>query len=321
MRRRAAARPADTPEAVFQQLTLRQQIKGGRYLLLMLALPIALVGIFNYGSMYGLQIAFKDYNILKGVWGSAWVGTEHFARFFRSPVVLKVVRNTIEISLLRLVFGFPMPIVLALLINELNDSVFKRAVQSVSYLPHFLSWIIVAALFTMILSPSRGIVNHIIRLFGGEPIYFLVQAHWFRPVLIASSVWKGIGWGSILYLAALAGVNPMLYEAAIVDGASRVQRMWYISLPSIAPVVTIILILNMGGILNAGFDQIFNMYNPMVFDVADIIDTYVYRAGLISMEYGFSAAVGMFKSVVGLILILVVNAITGRISGTGGTLW
>jgi len=297
-----------------------REIKQGKYLLLMMLVPMGLVLVFNYGPMYGLQIAFKDYRILDGIWASPWVGFKHFQRFFTSPVTLRVLRNTIEISMLRLICGFPIPIVLALMINEMKDGVYKRVSQSISYLPHFLSWVVIAAIFFFVLSPSNGIVNKIIEALGGTPIYFMNDPKWFRVVLIGSSIWQSAGWGSILYLAALSSVDPSLHEAAMVDGASRLQRIWYINVPSILPVITISLILNMGGIMNAGFDQIFNMYSSRVYEVSDIIDTYVYRAGLVSMEYGFSTAVGLFKSLVGLIMVLTVNSIARRVGG-GGTLW
>lgn len=297
-----------------------RNIKQGKYLLLMMVVPMGLILVFNYGPMYGLQIAFKDYRILDGIWGSPWVGWKHFERFFTSPVTLRVLRNTIEISMLRLLCGFPIPIILALMINEMKDGVFKRVTQSISYLPHFLSWVVIAAIFFFVLSPSNGIVNRIIVALGGKSIYFMNDPKWFRVVLIVSSIWQSVGWGSIIYLAALSNVDPALHEAAMVDGASRLQRIWYINVPSIMPVITISLILSMGGIMNAGFDQIFNMYSPRVYDVSDIIDTYVYRAGLVSMEYGFSTAVGLFKSLVGLIMVLTVNSIARRI-GQGGTLW
>lgn len=308
------------PKKAAQKVPLWRQIKAARGLVLMFIPGFLLILLFNYGPMYGLQIAFKDFKIMRGIWGSNWVGFEHFRRFFTSPVVLRVLKNTIEISLMRLIFGFPAPILLALLLNELRDGFFKRFTQTVSYLPHFISWVTIAALVRAMLSPSTGVVNAVIKALGFQPIYFLVSTTWFRPVLIGSAIWKEVGWGSVLYLAALSGVDPTLYEAAIVDGATRIQRMRYISLPAIAPVMAIVLILNMGGILDAGFDQIFNMYNTNVFEVADIIDTYVYRAGLISYEYSFASAVGLFKSLVGLIMVLSTNAIVRRLD-RGSALW
>jgi len=309
------------PEAEAKRKSLAQTLRQGAPLLLMLALPVALVAVFNYGPMYGIQIAFRKFNLMLGVKGSPWVGFENFRRFFTNTVALKVLRNTLEISLLRLAFGFPAPIILALMINEISDSPFKRVSQTVSYLPHFLSWIIIAAIFNAVLSPEDGIVNIAIKFLGGTPVYFMIEPAWFRVVLIASGIWKGAGWGSIIYLAAISGIDPQLYEAAIVDGASRLQRIRYITLPGIVPVMSISLILSMGGIMSAGFDQIFNMYSPRVYDVSDIIDTFVYRMGLIKMEYSFSSAVGLFKSLVGLVLILIVNSVTRRTGGKENALW
>ncbi|HLG52140.1 MAG TPA: ABC transporter permease subunit [Chloroflexota bacterium] len=295
-----------------RQLLLWQRVVAARLLWLMFAPGFLLLVVFSYGPIYGLLLAFKDYNISDGILGSPWVGLRHFQEFFGDPLALRAVRNTVVISLLRLVFGFPAPVILALLFNELADSWFKRSVQSVSYLPHFISWIIIAGMVSEVLSPETGIVNQLIKLVGLQPVYFMTSETWFVPVVIVSDIWKEVGWGTVIYLAALAGVDPTLYEAAVVDGASRLQRMWLISLPSIMPVVGIVLILSMGGILNGGFDQIFNMYNPQVYDVADIIDTYVYRVGLVGMEYSFATAVGLFKSLVGLILLVVVNLIVRR---------
>lgn len=301
--------------------SLWRQMVRTRYLWLLFLPGFILILIFNYGPMYGLQIAFKEYDLLKGVWGSPWVGLYQFETLFSSPVALRVIKNTLIISMLRLLIGFPAPIILALLINELKDGVFKRGTQTISYLPHFLSWIIIASLAGTMLSPSSGPVNAIIKLFGLKPIYFMVSPEWFRPVLIFTGIWKEVGWGSILYLAALSGIDPTLHEAAIVDGASRLQRIRYINIPSIGPVVAIVLILNMGFIMDAGFEQIFNMYNTRVYDVADIIDTYVYRVGLVSFEFSFGAAVGLFKSLTGLAMIIIVNYIISHIGEERHSLW
>lgn len=294
-----------------------QQLWKHRALLLMFLPGFAFILVFNYGPIYGIQIAFKDYRIAEGIWGSRWVGLKHFISFFTTPTTLNVLKNTIVISLYKLVVGFPAPIVLAIMINEVGNRTYKRVVQSISYLPHFISWVIVAGIITKVLSPSSGVVNSIIRLFGGKPVYFLTLPQWFPTVLVVTNIWKEIGWSSVVYLAALTSVDPQLYEAALIDGASRLQRIWRISIPSILSVVTVILILSMGGIMNAGFDQIFNMYNPAVYSVGDIIDTFVYRVGLVGMEYSFTAAVGVFKSVVGLVLMIAVNTLSSRLSKTG----
>ena len=294
--------------------TLLQRMKPYAALYLMLLPGLALIVIFCYGPMYGLQIAFKDYNIGLGIWDSPWVGWEHFQKFLTTDAATRALTNTIIISTLKLVFSFPMPILLALVLNEIGNQAFKRVAQTISYLPHFISWIIVASLMNNLLSPSTGVVNAIIQQFGGDPIYFLADKNWFRPILVITNIWKEIGWSSVVYLAALSGIDPSLYEAAIVDGASRIQRIARITLPSIMPIAVTMLILSMGSIMSAGFDQVFNLYSPQVYDVSDILDTYVYRRGLVDMSYSFSTAVGLFKSVVGLILVVAVNVIAKRLS-------
>jgi putative aldouronate transport system permease protein len=286
------------------------QIWRHRTLMLMFLPGFAFVLLFNYGPIYGVQIAFKDYNISKGIWGSEWVGLKHFISFFTVPDNLRLLKNTIVISVLKLVFSFPMPIILAIMINEIGNRSFKRVVQTISYLPHFISWVIIAGIVTAVLSPSTGVVNVIIKALGGRPIYFMTNSTWFRPVLVISNIWKEIGWSSVIYLAALSGVDPQLYEAAMIDGSTRMQRVRHITLPSILSVVAIILILSMANILNAGFDQVFNMYNPSVYGVSDIIDTYVYRVGLGQMQFSFTTAMGLFKSLVGLVMVVIVNAAT-----------
>ncbi len=298
-----------------------QQIAANKTLFLMFLPGLLLLMIFEYGSMWGLVIAFKDYNIGLGIWDSPWVGLKHFQTFFATPSVLQVLKNTLVISVLKLACGLPAPIILALLINELHAGIFKRFVQSVSYLPHFISWVILSAMVYSLLSPSSGAVNGALRGLGLQPIAFMTTPDWFRPILVLSNIWKEVGWGTIIYLAALAGVGVDLYEAATIDGASRLQRMRHISFPALLPVIGIVVVLSLGGILNAGFDQVFNLYNPRVQRVGDIIDTYVYRQGLVGLEYSFTAAVGLFKSFVGLILVLVANQIARRTSEGQYGLW
>lgn len=303
------------------QKPLWERIVAKRSYFLMLLPGLLLVLVFDYAPMYGILIAFKDFKVTQGVWDSPWVGLQHFQDFFANPAALRAVKNTLEISLLKIITGTPFPILFALLINELRDGFFKRFVQSASYLPHFISWIVISAIFQSLLLPRTGAVNLVLNAIGLKSIYFMADPAWFRVVLLASNIWKGVGWGSIVYLAALAGVDQEAYEAAIVDGANRLQRMWYISLPTIVPVIFVLLILRMRGILEAGFDQIFNMYNARVMGVADIIDTYVYRMGLVDMEYSFSAAVGLFKSAVGFLLVITANAIAKKVSGGERGLW
>lgn len=288
------------------------------YVLTLMFIPvIAYYLIFKYAPMYGIVLAFKDYSIRKGILGSPWVGFTVFEELFATHTFVRAFRNTVIISLLRWVFGFPMPILLALMLNELKNLRFKKTMQTISYLPHFLSWIILTGLFTQLLSPTNGPINYIISLLGGKPIYFLADNAWFRSTMVITGIWKEIGWGSIVYLATIAGIDTELYEAAECDGATRWQKMFRITLPLMKPTIVILLIMNCGSILEAGFDQIFNFYNSAVYETGDIIDTYVYRRGIGDMEYSISTAVGLFKNVIGFILVTGTNFIAKRL-GEGG---
>ena len=288
------------------------------YVLTLMFIPvIAYYLIFKYAPMYGIVLAFKDYSIRKGILGSPWVGFTVFEELFATHTFVRAFRNTVIISLLRWVFGFPMPIILALMLNELKNLRFKKTMQTISYLPHFLSWIILTGLFTQLLSPTNGPINYIISLLGGKPIYFLADNAWFRSTMVITGIWKEIGWGSIVYLATIAGIDTELYEAAECDGATRWQKMFHITLPLMKPTIVILLIMNCGSILEAGFDQIFNFYNSAVYETGDIIDTYVYRRGIGDMEYSISTAVGLFKNVIGFILVTGTNFIAKRL-GEGG---
>lgn len=290
-----------------------QYIKN--YDLFLLFLPVIVYYVvFAYIPMYGVVLAFKKFQLLGGITGSPWVGFDNFKEIFSTGSFYEVLRNTINISLLRLIFGFPAPIILALLLNEITNKWFKKIIQTISYLPHFLSWIVLTGIFVQFLSPTSGPINFLITTIGFKSIYFLGQPNWFIFTLISTGIWQGIGWGSIIYLAAISNIDQEMYESAELEGVSRFQRIIYITLPSIMPTVTILLILNVGGILNAGFDQIFNLYNDAVLNVADIIDTYVYRRGLNGMQYSYATAVGLFKNVIGFVLVLGTNAITKRMS-------
>lgn len=297
--------------------TVWKNVKRMKMLYLMLLLPAAHLAIFQYGPMYGILIAFKDYKPGLGIWESSWNALAHFKMMFHDFVFLRALRNTVIISLLKLFFGFTMPITFALLINEIRHNVFKRTVQSISYLPHFLSWVIIASMVVEVFSPQRGVVNYIITLFGGDPINFLSSKTYFVPLLIVSDVWKEIGWASIIYLASIASISPELYEAAEADGANRFQKMIHITIPGLVPVIIILFLLRLGNILNIGFDQILNLYSPLVYEVADIIDTYVYRAGLVEFRFDYSAAVGVFKNVVGVVFLVTVNQIVRKHSDYG----
>ncbi len=275
--------------------------------------------IFKYIPMGGIVIAFKDFIVTKGIFGSEWVGLENFEKAFRLGTFRRSVTNTLTISGLKLLFGFPAPIILALMMNEVTHLRFKKTVQTISYLPHFLSWVVLAGMFQQLLSPNNGPVNAILRdVFGvKESIYFLGSNDYFRGTLVATDLWKNVGWSSILYLATIAGIDPTLYEAATVDGATRWQCTRYITIPSLVSTIVIMLILSVGSIMDAGFDQVFNLYNSAVYKTGDIIDTYVYRYGLGEMKYSFATAVGLFKNIIAFILVVGTNLITRRISGEG----
>lgn len=290
-----------------------------KYLSLMLLPAVLYYILFHYVPIYGVIIAFKDYRFSQGMLGSPWVGFEHFSDLFARPSFWEVFANTVIISGYKLIFGFPAPIVLALLLNEVRISFFKRAVQTISYLPHFLSWVILSGVLIEFLSPSIGPINIALKALGIPPIYFVADVKWFRSVLVVSDIWKDIGWGTIVYLAALTSVSPELYEAARVDGANRWKRLLHITLPSLYPVITIMLIFAVGKLINDDFDQVFNLYNPAVYKVGDVLSTYTYRSGLVNLEYSLAAAVGLFKNVIALILVVSANAIAKRINEHG--LW
>ncbi len=275
--------------------------------------------IFKYVPMAGIVIAFKNYKIKQGIFGSAWCGLDNFTRVFATATFTRSVRNTLIISFLKLLFGFPMPIILALMLNEVTHLRFKKTVQTISYLPHFLSWVVLAGMFQQLLSPNNGPVNMLLRdLFGvQESIYFLGSNKYFRGTLIVTDIWKNAGWSSILYLATISGIDPTLYEAATVDGASRWQCTRYITVPSLVSTIVVMLILNVGSVMDAGFDQVLNLYNSAVYETGDIIDTYVYRYGLGDMKYSQATAVGLFKNVIGFVLVVSTNLVARRISGEG----
>lgn len=284
---------------------------------LMLIPGLLYILIFHYGPMFGLVISFKNYKIFQGIWGSLWVGFDNFIKLFTSTKFYQVLSNTFIISLYKIVFGFPAPIILAILINEVRNRFFARSVQTIVYLPHFISWVVTSGLVINFLSPTDGFVNGLIKLSGGDPIFFMGLPEYFRSILVGSDIWKEFGWSAIIYLAALAGVSPDINEAAIIDGASKIKRIVYITIPSIMPTIIILLLLRIGGVLNAGFEQVLSMYNPAVYDVGDIIDTYVYRVGIIERDYGFSSAVGLFKSLIACMLLLGANWLAKKLKQDG----
>ncbi|MGN7765505.1 MULTISPECIES: ABC transporter permease [Paenibacillus] len=273
--------------------------------------------LFKYTPLYGVLIAFQDFNIFDGIRGSEWVGLEQFHKLVQSEEFGQVFMNTLLISVYKIVLLFPVPIIIALVLNEVRLMFFKRTIQTIIYLPHFLSWVIISGLFVTILSTSGGLVNNIIQWFGGEPVSFFVSNQYFRSLVVFTAGWKEVGWNAIVFIAAIAGIDQEQYEAASIDGAGRIRRMLHISLPGILPTVVLMFILRLGSVLDAGTEQILTMYNPVVYETADVIGTFVYRIGLGKMDYSFSTAVGLFNSVVGFILIVSGNYLSRKLLKRG----
>nr|WP_246315835.1 ABC transporter permease subunit [Paenibacillus foliorum] len=269
--------------------------------------------LFKYTPMYGIVIAFQDFNIFDGIAGSKWVGLEQFQKLVHSDEFIQVFVNTLLISFYKIVLLFPIPIAVALLLNEVRRMFFKRTIQTIIYLPHFLSWVIISGLFINILSPSGGLLNQLIRSFGAEPISFLLDNGFFRSVVVFTAGWKEVGWNAIIFIAAIAGIEQEQYEAAAIDGAGRIKQMFYITLPGILPTIVLMFILRIGHLLDAGTEQILTLYNPVVYQTGDVIGTYVYRMGLGKMDYSFSTAVGLFNSVVGFLLIIFGNMLSKKL--------
>jgi putative aldouronate transport system permease protein len=290
-----------------------------KLLYIMLLPGLTAMFIFHYIPVYGIVIAFQDFKILRGVTGSDWVGLRNFTRLFSYIGVWKAVRNSFLISLYGLAAGFPLTILFALIINEIRQRHFKRVFQTISYLPHFLSWIIVSRFVMTVLSPSSGIVNQIIKSLGGNAVYFVAEPSWFRSILIISSLWKGIGWGSIIYLAAIANADVELYDAAYVDGAGRFRMAWHITIPAMYPVIAISLIMSISGLLGGSFEQIYNLMTSPTMEVGDVISTFVYRLGFGQMDYSASTATGLLQNLTAMALLIIANTVAKRFSEY--TLW
>lgn len=288
-----------------------------KYLYLMLLPAILYYIIFCYVPMYGVTIAFKDFNPMLGIWKSSWAGTEMFQKLFGMEKFYSVFWNTIRISLIRLIFGFPFPIIIALLLNELRIGKVKRVIQTAIYIPNFISWVVLGGILTSLLSMDSGIVNGVIKALGFVPIGFLTDEKYFVGTMVVSMIWKTFGWNTIIYLAAITGIDPQLYEAATVDGANRWQKLLHITLPCIRSIIIVVLITRIGGLMQAGFEQIFVLYHPGVYGTADIIDTYVYRMGLQEGKFELATAVGLFKSVINFALVVIANK-TARMAGEEG---
>lgn len=310
----ATAKPTKTEKSGVGARIRRELVKN-KYVYL-LALPvIAYYIIFCYWPMFGLVIAFKQYEVAKGIFASQWVGLKYFMEFFQSRNFLRLMRNTLGISIYELIAGFPAPIIFALLLNEIRNSKFKRTVQTITYLPHFISMVVLCGMITDFFS-TEGIITKILMHFGGQQINYLGEPRYFKTIYVTTGIWQGVGWGSIIYLAALSGINPELYEAATVDGAGRFRQLLAVTLPGIAPTIVIMLILRMGQLMSVGYEKIILLYNPSTYETADVISSFVYRRGIgESAQYSFSSAVGMFQSVINLVLLLGANYLSRRFSG------
>lgn len=284
--------------------TLRKDFKRNWILHLMLFFPLVILFIYAYFPLFGLSIAFQRFIPSKGIFGKqTWVGWKNFQFLFKMPEFKDALRNTFTIAFFKLTFTMLTSIFFAILINEVRNRYVKRVVQTIVYLPHFISWVILATVFIDIFSPSEGIVNQMIEFFGGESIFFLGSNKWFQPTMIITDIWKEFGFGTIVYLAAITSIDPGLYEAAIVDGANKFQQIWHITIPGMLGIITLMALLNIGGILNGNFDQIYNMYSPQVYRTGDILDTLVYRVGLVDYNFSLATAVGLFRSTISLVLI------------------
>jgi putative aldouronate transport system permease protein len=297
----------------FLSADVRKKFYRDRWLYLFLLVPIAYYIVFKYFPMYGATIAFKDYRIGLGFWGSKWVGLRNFERLFNSSGFYTIFRNTLLLNLYSLIFGFPVPIIIALLLNEIQSTLYKRTIQNILYLPHFISWVVLGGIFVQILSPSTGAVNLVLKALGITPVYFMISNFWWPIMFVISGIWQSAGWGSIIYLAAMSGIDPQLYEAARIDGAGKFSQVWHITLPGIKSTIAIMLILRLGGMMDVGFEHIYNMMNSAVYSVADVISTYVYRTGILANQYSYTTAIGLFQSVISLLLVVTANTITRKI--------
>ncbi|HUC92898.1 MAG TPA: ABC transporter permease subunit [Paenibacillus sp.] len=286
-------------------------------LYLLISLPVAYFFIFRYMPMYGVIIAFKNFSAAQGIWGSPWVGFEHFTAFFESYNFAQILKNTIFLSLLLLFISFPVPILIALMLNQVAQQKLKRFIQTSIYAPYFISTVVLIGMVYVFLSPNSGIVNHIIVAFGGKPVLFMAQAEWFRPIYVFTEVWQNTGFASIIYLAALAGIDPHLHEAAVVDGANKWQRVRHIDLPGITPTILVLFILAIGNLMNIGFEKAFLMQTDINVETSEIIPTYVYKIGIQRAQYSFSAAIGLFNAFINLVLLVIVNRTVKKLTGNG----
>lgn len=307
----------DVQHSVFGSIW--KKIRRDRQLLILFIPCIVFYILFRYGPMYGMIIAFKDYSVYDGIMKSDWVGLKHFQRFFESPDFWLLFKNTFLLGICTLLWVFPFPIIFAVLLNEARGDKFKKTVQTFSYLPAFLSVVIVCSMIIDFLSPTNGLINTALKALGFKSIYFMAAPEWFRTVFVSSEIWQNMGYEAIIYLAAIAGIDPSLYEAAKVDGAKRWHMMRYITIPSIMPTILIMFIIKSGSVFRIGYEKVLLLYNPMTYDVADVFSTYVYRKGLLETNYSYAAAVGLFEGIIALVMLLISNTISKKSGGKG--LW
>ena len=294
-----------------------KSLRRDRQLVFMLIPVVIFFAVFSYYPLYGILIAFKDYSISRGILGSPWAGLRYFRQFFSSPYFGRLLRNTVLISVYSLLWGFPVPILFALLLNEFKDGKFKRVIQTVSYLPHFISLVVICGILIDIFSPQGGVVNSLLYSLTGKRINFFGEPEWFRTMYVGSGVWQEFGWNSIIYLAAITGINPDLYETARIDGAGRLRQIWHVTLPGIKPTILTLLILNLGNIMSVGYEKIILLYSPTTYETADVISTYVYRTGLLSQQYSYAGAVGLFNSAINIAILVLCNFAGKKLFGVG----
>jgi len=301
--------------AAKKKLALKR-FNEGKYLLLLFLPCLVYYIIFRYLPMYGIIISFKDYNLFRGVFASKWVGLKYYRMFVNNPDSFEIIRNTFLLGVYKLFWGFPAPIMFALVLNEVRNIKFKRVVQTISYLPHFMSTVVVVGMLLQFLSPRSGFINRIIMSLGGDMINFMSDPGWFRTVYIASGIWRSVGWSAIIYLAALTSIDTSLYEAAIIDGANKFRQIWHVTLPGIANTIITLFILDTGNVLDIGFEKVFLMYNPAIYETADVIGTYVYRVGLVQGNFSYATAIGLSKSLVSLVIVAAANYLARKFSDT-----
>jgi len=316
MSQNSAAQPLRLPKVSIRRRA-RRSVTRHWTLYLLVMVPLVHLAIFKYVPMTNAVIAFKNYNIIKGVWGSDWVGLRNFQQIFANPVFWQLVKNTFLLSFYAVIASFPVPIILALALNEIRQGFFKRTVQLVTYAPYFISTVVVVSMTIMILSPQTGLVSHVTGFFGVDKVDLLADADYFRHIYVWSDIWQTAGYSAVIYLAALSGVDPSLYEAARVDGATRLQKIWHVDLPSIMPTAVIILVLAVGNIMAIGFEKAFLLQNPINLSASEIIATYVYKTGLINADFSQATAIGLLNSVVNLVLLVFVNFVAKRLTGSG----